>query len=263
MPRPRRSGRSRQRSKGRTLGVVGSLALVSFALVAVTLLRTHPTPTEVLNRPQPAVTLPSRNPLALVIGDSQAMGGFGVGALETWVAQGLRSAGFQPVIVGYPGTGYVHDRPAHGDQDGHPNYVTSLREGLYNLPPADHVQLVVLEGGGNDAFDPAKDISAAAREAIRLVREEYPEAEVLMLGPLNQAGDPRSLRVKTAAVLAAVATEEDVPFIDATSWVADAGVAGELVDGLHFTQKGHTALAPYLGDALSALGVEAEPLPAG
>ncbi|GLB67912.1 hypothetical protein AHIS1636_23520 [Arthrobacter mangrovi] len=192
-------------------------------------------------------------PIALVIGDSQANAGNAVPTSKSWVSQGLARAGYVPRIEGYGGTGFLKGRP----KDGHPSYLESLKNGVYDLP-ARNVGLVVMQGGGNDLKYPDGKIKAAALQTVEILKSKYPNARFAVVSPLNQGGDPASRRIEVAQVLARVAEAEDAPFIDATGWVAESNLTRHLYpDGLHLTPEGHDRLAPVFAKALADAGLAA------
>ncbi len=189
----------------------------------------------------------SGRPVAVVIGDSQAHGAGDAQLGETWVTQGLAGAGFEPVVLGEAGTGFLRG------VDGAPSYLEGLRQGTYTLPVQD-VSLVVVEGGGNDDEYPDERIARAARASLDLLKDHYRGADVLVVGPLGRGDDPR--RIQINQLLARVAQQEDVYFLDAGSWGRQYQLENLYSeDGIHLTEAGHERLtAPFIAE-LQALGL--------
>jgi acyl-CoA thioesterase I len=189
----------------------------------------------------------SGRPVAVVIGDSQAHGAHDAQLPETWVTQGLAGAGFQPLVLGEAGTGFLQGI------DGAPSYLEGLRRGTYTLPVQD-VSLVVVEGGGNDDAYPDAQIAQAARASLDLLKDHYRGAEVLVVGPLGRGDDPR--RIQINQLLAQVAQQEDVHFLNAGSWGRDYQLENLYSpDGIHLTEAGHERLTKPFITELQALGL--------
>lgn len=186
-------------------------------------------------------------PAAVIIGDSQAHGAGEAQLRETWVTQGLAGAGYEPVVLGEGGTGFVK---SYG---GAPSYLEGLRQGAYTLPAAD-VSLVVVEGGGNDDDYPDERIVEAAHASLDLLKEHYRGADVVVVGPLDSGDDPR--RVHINELLAQVAQQEDVFFLDASRWGQQYQLEGLFYeDGVHLTEAGHERLTDPFTTQLEALGL--------
>jgi acyl-CoA thioesterase I len=189
----------------------------------------------------------SGRPVAVVIGDSQAHGAHDAQQPETWVTRGLSGARFQPLVLGEAGTGFLQG------VDGAPSYLEGLRQGTYTLPAHD-VSLVVVEGGGNDDAYPDARIAQAARASLDLLKDHYRGAEVLVVGPLGRGDDPRRTQIND--VLARVAEQEDVHFLDAGNWGRQYQLENLYsADGIHLTEAGHERLTRPFITELQALGL--------
>ena len=172
---------------------------------------------------------------AVVIGDSQA-------ARDTWVGQGLAQLGWDPVIRGAPGTGYVQGNGQTA------NYPDALESGQWMLPWGSP-GLVLLQGGGNDAGS-ATD-QQIRRNAVRLIqdiRATYPGARIVMAGVIS---DGRGRRAAVDSLLGRVAAEQGIPFLSLGDWWSRYSLGGVLLeDGRHFTAAGHAAAAPVFAREL-------------
>jgi acyl-CoA thioesterase I len=189
----------------------------------------------------------SGRPVAVVIGDSQAHGAGDAQLPEAWVTRGLAGAGFEPLVLGEAGTGFLQD------VDGAPSYLEGLRQGTYTVPTRD-VSLVVVEGGGNDDAYPDGRVAQAARVSLGLLKDHYRGAEVLVVGPLGRGDDPRRTRIND--VLARVAQQEDAHFLDAGDWGRQYEVENLYAeDGVHLTEAGHERLTRPFTTELQALGL--------
>ena len=227
---------------GRTMG--GEVRPLAAAALAVTLLVVLAGDRSAAGRPCPAA-------VAFVIGDSQANGAVGVPARSTWVAQGLRAVGYDPYIAGASGTGYVAGSVVRGSGPEVGNYVDAYRDGDWRRPS--HARLVVLEGSGNDAEAADATIRGNAERLISEVGADYPDADIVVLGPI---GDGSGRRSEIARVLARVTGSAGLRFIDPSDWRTRYGLARHLApDGVHFTQRGHDVTAPVFADALRTAGL--------
>ena len=189
----------------------------------------------------------SGRPTAVVIGDSQAHGAGEARLRETWVTQGLAGAGYEPVVLGEAGTGFVNSSGRA------PSYLEGLQQGEYTLPAAD-VSLVVVEGGGNDADYPDERLLQAAHASLALVKDHYHGADVVMIGPLDTGDDPR--RVHLNELLARVAQQHDVLFLHAGRWGRQYQLEGLFhEDGIHLTEAGHERLTQPFTRELDTLGL--------
>lgn len=175
---------------------------------------------------------------AVVIGDSQA-------ARDTWVGQGLAELGWNPVIRGAPGTGYVQGNGKVA------NYPDALESGQWMLPWGSP-GLVLLQGGGNDAG--AATDQQIRRNAVRLIqdiRATYPGARVVMAGVIS---DGWGRRAEVDTLLGQVAAEQGIPFLSLGDWWSRYSLGGALLeDGRHFTAAGHAAAAPVFADELEKI----------
>ncbi|MGY1664595.1 SGNH/GDSL hydrolase family protein [Geodermatophilus sp. SYSU D00696] len=106
------------------------------------------------------------------------------------------------------------------------------------------VDLVVLFGSRFDASGISDQVSAAAEESIATVRDEAPDAALVVIGPVWPGGDPPAGVRNNRDVVRAAAEAASVPFVDPLTegWLAeDAGSVGE--DDVHLTDEGQAALA--------------------
>ncbi len=117
------------------------------------------------------------------------------------------------------------------------------------------VDLVVLFGSRFDAAGIADRVGAAAGEAIASIRDQAPDAPLVVIGPAwPDAAPPAGVR-NNRDVIRAAAEAASVPFVDPLreEWFADGrGLIG--ADGVHPTDEGHVRLAdriqPVVQDAL-------------
>lgn len=178
---------------------------------------------------------------AVVIGDSQTGPG-------TWVARGLAEMGYRTVLRGAGGTGYTAGNGTVG------NYYTALT-GQQWLLPYGTPKLVVLQGGGNDAWSADPDIARAAEAMIGELRATYPQSRLVMVGVISTSRTAAGVRrAEVDELLAGVAAREGVEFLRVGDWW-DRYSLGLLLqpDGRHFTDAGQQAAGTVFARELGRL----------
>lgn len=174
---------------------------------------------------------------AVVIGDSQA-------GKDTWVGKGLASLGFAPVILGAGGTGYTR---GNGTVDSYPEAL----EGEEWLLPWGKPALVILQGGGNDAFGPSNQaIRHNAIQLIREIRRTYPESRIVVAGVIGSGSGRRG---EIDDLMRRVAAEQQLEFLSLKDWWSRYGLGSKLDDGVHLTKAGHDAAAPVFARELKGI----------
>lgn len=228
---------------------LGLAALTAATLVSVVWLFASwpPEPPQVAAVQQPAASPtaapePTREPpVALLFGDSYFNGAAGVTESQTFGSLAAERLGYQPVVRGAAGTGFVTEFDRTGD------YLTQIRGGELDGVASD-VELVLVEGGLNDQqADPAQ-VQAAAERVLAIMERRFDRAKVVLVGPVDPDGELSSTADVTAA-LADAADASDVTFIDPATWLR--GHLATVEDGLHPNAQGHRVLAIRLAAALS------------
>lgn len=188
-----------------------------------------------------------RTPVMMVIGDSFTVGSGPVRPWETYATGAARLLGWQPVIAGAGGTGYVN--PGRVGRD----FERSFQEELSWRPAPD---LLVVSGGHNDHRWTPHQVRQAAARLVWTVRSHWPSTRIVIVGPiwLDQA-PPKAYAIRDA--LAGVAAQDRLTFLDPMSqrWVTGRRSEVVLPDGTHPTFQGHTALARWLAGSLRRLPV--------
>ena len=180
---------------------------------------------------------PSVEDAAVVIGDSQA-------GRDTWVGKGLASLGYTPLVLGAGGTGYTR---GNGTVD---NYPDALEAEEWLLPWG-KPGLVVVQGGGNDAYGPGNvEIRHNAVQLIRELKRTYPETRIVMVGVI---GDGKGRRAEIDDLLARVAAEQGLDFLSPKDWWKRYSLGSKLEDGLHLGRAGHDAAAPVFARELKTV----------
>jgi lysophospholipase L1-like esterase len=215
-------------------------------------------------QPSPAVVSTSpvvaSTPVVMFLGDSYTVGERGRRPEDTYAAATARLLGWQPVLAGRGGTGFMAGsriQQAFG---------TLFEDQLGWRPAPD---LLIVSGGHNDWAYPPQQVAAAAHDVLGRARKRWPAARIAVVGPLwgNQAPPKSALAVRDA--LRQVAQQLGVPFIDpiAERWITGNRRQGTgnavryiRMDGTHPTDQGHRYLAARLAADLKRHGLD-QPVP--
>ncbi|MCW2886803.1 MAG: lipolytic protein family [Streptosporangiaceae bacterium] len=196
----------------------------------------------------------TRAPVVMVLGDSYTAGIATMPPEKSYAAEAARRLGWQIIIGGYRGTGFV--APGRIGK----TFATLYDEELAWRPAPD---LVVVSGGHNDSSKSPALVVAAAQGLLAKIKQRWPDTPVVVLGPM-WGGDPppAALSVRDAVQSAAAATQ--VPFIDPLQeeWITGSvklgtGNAPQYIraDGVHPTSAGCRYLGGRFVSALQRLGL--------
>lgn len=183
---------------------------------------------------------------ALFFGDSYFVGGGCSPDRTRGMAHLAGTAlGYRPVVRGAGGTGFVSANPDYGL----PPYLAQIRDGALDVR---RPRLVVIGGGSNDVGQPVAKIRKNATKVLRIARQKYPRATLVLVGPMDTYGGyDDSIPVRDA--LKGVARKLHVPFVDDLTWTAghDEWLCDDYV---HPTYDGHAQLGARLAEALRKRG---------
>jgi lysophospholipase L1-like esterase len=191
----------------------------------------------------------------MFLGDSYTTGGRETVPEQSYAADTARDLGWQVIIGGLGGTGFVAPGATHEP------FEVLFDEQLAWRPAPD---MVIVAGGHNDRSYAPSRVAAAATTLLTKIRRLWPSARLLLIGPMWGSGapDPSALEIRDA--LAAAARGLEVPFVDplAGKWitgdrVTHTGNAGHYIqrDGVHPNVAGHQYLATRLVADLRRLGL--------
>ncbi len=199
--------------------------------------------------PDPAwpVPPPERPAVVMVVGDSFAVGSGPVPAWQTYPALAARTLGWQLITAGAKGIGFVADGKVNR------SFQQSFVQELSWRPEPD---LVLLSGGHNDRGRSATKVRDAATQLIHRVRQRWPRAKLVVVGPIWLRHPPKAV-YRTRDAIARAAWLAGVPFLDPLTekWAGDRLL---LPDGTHPTEAGHRKLAAWLVSTLRARSVVPE-----
>jgi lysophospholipase L1-like esterase len=203
---------------------------------------------------------PEGAPVVMVLGDSYTVGIKATPPEATYAAETARRLGWQIIIAGYAGTGFV--APGRVGK----SFSMSYEEELAWRPAPDMVMVV---GGHNDRGQDPLMVAAYARELLTKIRTRWPHTTVVLTGPM-WGGDPPPAGLEIRDALKDVASELRLPFIDplAERWITgdihhQRGNAGLYIraDGIHPNPAGNRYFADRLVADLRRLGLDQPHLP--
>ncbi|WP_433327103.1 SGNH/GDSL hydrolase family protein [Spirillospora sp. CA-294931] len=194
-------------------------------------------------------------PVVMFLGDSYTVGERGAQPETTYAAAAARLLGWQVVLAGRGGTGFLA-----GGKANEPFGV--LFESQLGWRPAP--DLLIVSGGHNDTHHPPQQVAGAARDVLDRARRRWPSTRVVLVGPIwgNETPPPRALAVRDA--LRDVARQQGIPFLDpiVERWITGnriqgSGNAPDFIrrDGVHPTPAGHRHLATRLVEGVNRLGL--------
>ncbi|MDL4772792.1 SGNH/GDSL hydrolase family protein [Actinomadura xylanilytica] len=195
-----------------------------------------------------------RAPVVFALGDSYTMGIRGITPERAYAAEAARTLGWQIVLAGHAGTGFV------GTGLTRKTFGTLFNEQLAWRPAPD---MVLISGGHNDVWYPPELVAQRARELLNTARHRWPGAQLLLIGPM-WGGDPGPKALRVRDVLREAASGLGVPFIDplAERWITGSvrrqtGNAARFIraDGTHPNPAGNLFIAGRLVSDLRTLGL--------
>ncbi len=183
---------------------------------------------------------------ALFFGDSYFVGGGCSPDRDRGMAHvAARALGYAPVIRGAGGTGFVAANPEYDA----PPYLAQIHDGAFDVA---NPRLVVIEGGSNDIGLPLTKIRRNAKKVLRIARRQFPDALVVLVGPMQTYG-PYSDTDAIREALRSLSLRLGVRFVDPQKWTQghDEWLCDDYV---HPTYAGHRILGRRLADALARRG---------
>lgn len=177
----------------------------------------------------------------LVLGDSQVWN-------QSWVAQGIRHAGFNPVMYRCGGIGFVRWRPGYSG-----SYFGGVIHNEWDLPSG-KPRAIYIQGSGNDSYIESDRLEAARRvtPVVAKLRQLYPGTQIILTGPLGSNFPSQAHRFDLNEKLSSAARANDLTFISYERWATDYGVQWALPDSLHFSDQYQYLLAPAMSMSLQA-----------
>ncbi|WP_344832412.1 SGNH/GDSL hydrolase family protein [Actinocorallia longicatena] len=197
-----------------------------------------------------------RAPVVMMLGDSYTAGIKGVEPEATYAGDLARKLGWQVIIGGYRGTGFL-SRGMIGK-----NFARLFTDQLSWRPAPDMVMIV---GGHNDATrrNPMNGLNEAVYQLLNTVKGRWPTTKIVLVGPM-WGGDAPQNAFLVRDVMKSVADQMQVPFVDplAEQWISGdvsrgTGNADLYIrrDETHPNEAGNAYFADKLVAALSRLGL--------
>jgi hypothetical protein len=206
---------------------------------------------------RPALSQPPARPVALVISDSYTSGD---GLAETsYACQAATKMGWLCKLAAEPGTGYISGGTANRfpiDQGSGKS--TSFGERIPILGRMYKPDIVILDGGRNDAFAPPEDRIKVAGSTIWQAKQTWPNARIIYVRPrflakpdddLGTGGDIEDELKEASGVKDLVVVDPVLSFKDTDTKPLVAG------DGTNPSVAGERAMGSALTKALETSGI--------
>jgi acyl-CoA thioesterase-1 len=221
--------------------VVIAVAFVGYALTAHftrgdTAAATGPAYTPPPVAQTASFTMPA-DPRALFFGDSYTAGEGATSPEMAYPAVASRVLGWDHRTVAVGGTGYVN--PGDQNSGNYSTRIPGLREQLADFVP----NIVVMQGSLNDQGVPVNELTEQAGSDIDAMRATYPDAQIVVLGPSAPTVPSRPAINKVTNILYNVALDKGVVWINALSWMLQAGPGYLAPDSVHPSDFGHQKIA--------------------
>jgi lysophospholipase L1-like esterase len=206
-----------------------------------------PTPTVTSDSSPTLHAVPAGAPV-LIVGDSYSEG-HGAAPSKGYADTLSSRMKWSPRIEAFGGTGYTWGGGVDGNAG--KDFLTRLNAVAKDSSYAP--SLVVLQGSQNDYRAEPEDIKAAAKKVVTRAREAWPDAQIVLLGPVAPEPLGHNLAPINDAV-AKAALESKVPFVDGLAWFTpENSKQYALEDGAHLNQAGHDYLAAKTREAIGSL----------
>lgn len=206
---------------------------------------TEAQPARSVSSAQPAGSVSRSKPRALFFGDSYFIGGGYTDEGNSMARLASNRLGWASEINGGGGTGFVQTNWEYDLG----NYLDQIAQGAFDVGAR---RWVVIEGGNNDRSQSMDAVNRNARKVLRKAQRRFPNATVVLVGPLDTDGD-WSDTTPVVKTLRKAAARRGVPFVNAKRWLA--GHYDQIgSDYVHPTPKGHRILGRKLAEALRHLG---------
>ncbi|GAA2721114.1 SGNH/GDSL hydrolase family protein [Actinocorallia aurantiaca] len=198
-----------------------------------------------------------RAPVVMFLGDSYTAGTGGMPPERTYAGDLSRKLGWQGIIGGHPGTGFL----ARGRVG--KNFARLFADQFAWRPAPD---MMIIAGGHNDATrrNPMNGLNDAVWQLVNGVKERWPGVPVVLVGPM-WGGTPTKQGLAVRDVMRTVAGQLQVPFVDPLEekWIMGdvrrgTGNADLYIrrDGVHPNETGNAYFADKMLAALTRLGLD-------
>lgn len=209
-------------------------------VVAVNIPKQQTVAAEYTPRPIPTFTTMTAAPEVtnvLFVGDSYSAGAGASTEATRWTSRASKTLEWNETNVALGGTGYLTTSSRAGcGLDFCPAYPQRINETAANDP-----DYVIISGGRNDTVGPS-EFRPAVETTVDTARAKYPEATLILTSPIWDADPAPNGLNQRRDVVATVATERGIRYIDLGEPLAD---KYDLItdDGIHPNDQGHAAIA--------------------
>lgn len=206
--------------------------------------------------PRPQLSPPTR-PTALIISDSYTSG---TGLAETsYACEAATRMGWLCKLAAEPGTGYISGGTANRfpiDQGSGKS--TSFGERIPILSATYKPDVIILDGGRNDAFAPPSARFEVTASTIWQVHQTWPDARIVYVQPrfLTRPGDDLGADNDIVDQLKEASGVKDLVVVDPILTFKGTDTAPLIAaDGTNPSREGERALASALAKALAQSGI--------
>lgn len=184
----------------------------------------------------------------LIFGDSWTAGYAASPSDQGYAYLTANQLGWNATVDGVSGTGYVNSGP-----NGEGTYADRVAALPADLAPS----VVIVQGGINDAFQPASAVRTAIGDTLDAIEQRFPDATIVVLGPAPATLPVESGLKSVDDALRSAALSRSLNYISpiADEWISQANYA-EVIDvnaANHPSTAGHAFLAQRTVDALRAI----------
>ncbi|GAA2539134.1 SGNH/GDSL hydrolase family protein [Mycolicibacterium diernhoferi] len=232
---------------------VGAAAMVVAIAIGISTVSRSPQPHPVLSHSGAEQPISETRPLALFIGDS-----YTAGESSAELSYACRAAvlmGWLCALSAVGGTGYISGGPANRWDDPYTGESSSFIERIPHLSAQYDPDLVLLDGGRNDAFAPRTYVFEETVSTLGEVYRAWPRAQIVFIRPrlLADPGDDLGMTDEFMAHLRAEPAAKGVIFIDPISTLTGTDTSELLApDKLHPNARGEQRILTSLIAALQS-----------
>lgn len=193
-------------------------------------------------------------PVVMILGDSYTVGDGRPHPEGTYASATARLLGWQVVVGGRSGTGFVMKRNGEA--------FLALFEGQLGWRPAP--DMFIVSGGHNDSRSDPAQVAAAAHVLLERAGQRWPGTHIVLMGPIWGTGTPTRGAIAVRDALKDLAGKLGIPFIDPIGerWITGDTATGQgnaaryiKRDRTHPTEAGHRYLATRLARDLRQMGL--------
>lgn len=183
-------------------------------------------------------------PRAVFFGDSYVEGYGASTPAQRWTTLVAEEEGWTEVNLGQGGTGYLNGGPEEGQDDQYGSRIDKIK--------AANPDIVIVFGSQNDLKFPSSQVAPAIKSTAQRLKSAVPDAQLILIGPLNPGVIAESTRTNDTAVREAAAAvgADYISMLDGGSPLSSD--RDYFTDGQHPSDAGYAKIAARVEEALPA-----------